>query len=173
MNKQENNNEISTPKMVTETFQNMSPEERLDSLRQSADQVVNHSYTKPYTEEQIAKKRTELAELCIQISDLERELAAQKAHYKALISPLEDDREDCVSDLRAGGEWVTEECFVYIHHNMGKAGLYNKDGILLKEMDITPEMSQATIFQALREDPDVQDQEEPEVPLLEAPKDTE
>ena len=163
------NKELTTPEMVKEIFQEMKPEERLEALRQSADQVVNHSYTKPYTEEQISEIRAKISDLCIKISDQERELAAIKAQYKSTITPLENDREGLVSDLRTGGEYVTEECFVYIHYNMGKAGLYNKDGILLNEMDITQEMSQATIFQALREEADEQEPEEPEVPLLEAP----
>lgn len=144
--------------MVREIFQDMSAEERLESLRNSADQVVNHSYTKPYTEEEISEIRKNIAEKCVEISDLERELAAIKADYKARITPMENDREQLIGELRCGGDFVTEECFVYVHYNIGKAGLYTKDGILLKEMDITKDMEQSTIFQALREDPDEQDQ---------------
>lgn len=140
-------------------------------MRNSADQVVNHSYTKPFSEEKISEIRQKISDLCIKISDLERELAAEKAHFKALLTPLETSREVAVSDLRSGGEYVTEECFIYIHYESGKAGLYTKDGILLNEMDITDEMNQSTIFQALREDPEEQHQPDPEIPLLEAPKD--
>ena len=89
--------------MVKEIFQDMSPEERLESLRNSADQVVNHSYTKPYTDEELSEIRKKVAEVCVQISDLERELAAIKADYKAKITPLENSREGLIGDLRCGG----------------------------------------------------------------------
>lgn len=153
------NNAIATPSgMVKDIFQDMSSEERLEALRNSADQVVNHSFTRPYTEEQIAEIRAKISELCIKISDKERELAAVKAEYKAILTPLETQREEAVSDLRSGGKFVTEECFIYVHYSSGKAGLYSKDGHLLNEMDITQEMSQATIFSALREDAEFQAQ---------------
>lgn len=166
--------EIQIPQeMAKAIYQDMTADERLAKLRESADQVVNHSYSKEYTEEKISEIRTKISDLCIKISDYERELAAVKAEYKSKMTPLENDRESLVSDLRAGGERVTEECYVYLNFNIGKAGLYTKDGVLLSEADITQEMSQSTIFQSLREDPDDQETEEPEVPLLEAPKDEE
>lgn len=153
--------EVAIPtEMVKEIFQNMSATERLENLRSSADQVVNHTYLKPYTDEQISEIRKNLAEKCMEVSDLERELAAIKADYKAKLTPLENAREGLIGDLRVGGDTVTEECFVYIHYNVGKAGLYSKDGTLLREMDITEEMSQTTIFQALRQEPEDQDQDD-------------
>lgn len=169
--KKQNNEGVAIPtEMAKAIYQNMTKEERIAALKETADQVVKHSYSRPYSEEKITERRAELSELCIKISDLERELAAQKAHYKALITPLENDKEEIISDLRSGGEWVTEDCYVFLNFNIGKAGLYNEDGILLNEAEITPEMSQSTIFQSLREDPEDQDQNEPEVPLLEAPE---
>lgn len=161
MEKNNNNNALAAPTgMVRDIFQDMTPEERLEALRNSADQVVNHSFTRPYTEEQISEIREKISDLCIEISDKERELAAIKAQYKSMLTPLETEREKAVSDLRSGGKYVTEECFIYVHYASGKAGLYTKDGHLLNEMDITQEMSQATIFSALREDADFQAQPE-------------
>lgn len=168
--------EISTlpTEMVKEIFQDMSAQERLDALRASADQVVNHSYTKPYTEEELADIRAHISDLCVKISDYERDLAPIKADYKSRMTPLENDRENLIGELRSGGVYVTEECFVYVFYNVGKAGLYTKDGILLREMDITKDMEQATIFQALREEPEEQqaNQEDDDKPkLLEDKKD--
>lgn len=106
----------------------------------------------------------------MQISDLERELASVKAQYKAEITPLEASREDLIGDLRSGGEFVDEDCYVFMDFNIGKAGLYNGAGILLNEKDITPEMSQSTIFQALRDNLLPDNQEGQETLMLEAPK---
>lgn len=137
-------------------YQDLTPEERLEKLRNTADQIVNHSWTRPYSEERIA-------EICVQIDDYERELACIKSQYKGLITPLENSRADLVADIRSGGEYVTEECFVFLNFNIGKAGLYTKEGELLNCKVITPEMSQSTIFSMLRdEEPEEQENVEPE-----------
>lgn len=144
-------------------YQDLSPEEREARLRETADTVIQYDYNRPYSDEELAEKRSRLAAICIRISDLEAELAAEKAHYKALIQPEEMDRESVVSDLRAGGRMVTEECYIIINRNIGKAGVYNADGVLLNEKDITPDMEQMTIYEQLREEPEEQaQQDEPE-----------
>lgn len=151
-------------------YQDLEAQERLAKIKETADQVVDHNYKRPYTEEEVAEIRKKIADLCVQISDLERELASVKAQYKAEITPLEASREDLIGDLRSGGEFVDEDCYVFMDFNIGKAGLYNGAGILLNEKDITPEMSQSTIFQALRDNLLPDDQEGQETLMLEAPK---
>ena len=141
-------------------YQDLSPEERKARLAETADSVIQYDYNRPYSEEELAEKRATLAAICIRISDLEAELAAEKAHYKALIQPEEMDRESVVSDLRAGGRMVTEDCYAFVNRNIGKAGIYNADGVLLNEKDITPDMEQMTIFERLREEPEEQEQDE-------------
>ena len=168
----EKNTQLTIPHEMAEAiYQDLTAEERTARLKETADQVVNHSFTRLYTEGQLAEIRANISELCVKISDYERELAAIKAQYKSLISPLENDRETLVGDLRTGGVFVTEECYVFLNFNIGKAGLYNSDGILLKTQDITPEMSQATIFSALRGGEPAEDQQQPEeeTPLLPSP----
>lgn len=172
----EKNTQLTIPHEMAEAiYQDLTAEERTARLKETADQVVNHSFTRLYTEGQLAEIRANISELCVKISDYERELAAIKAQYKSLISPLENDRETLVGDLRTGGVFVTEECYVFLNFNIGKAGLYNSDGILLKTQDITPEMSQATIFSALRGGEPAEDQQQPEeeTPLLPSPSEEE
>lgn len=149
-------------------YQDLEPEARKAKLAELCDKVMRMTYERPYTEEELDEKRTKLSEICIRISDLERELAVVKRQYKDLIAPREADREVIVDDLRRGGIDVTEDCYVFVDYNLRKAGLYNRDGILIREEDITADMEQATIFQQLREEPEYQDQNEGPA-LLEAP----
>lgn len=140
--------EAGMPKAI---YKDMTPEERLAKIKETADQVVDYNYKRPYSYEEVTEIRKKISDLCVQISDLERELASVKAQYKAEITPLEASREGLIGDLRSGGDYVDEDCYVFMDFNIGKAGLYNGEGILLSEKDITPEMSQSTIFQALRD----------------------
>ena len=163
------NTNIAAAEMPQAIYQDLAPEERLAKIKETADQVVDHNYKRPYTEEEVTEIRKKVSDLCVQISDLERELASVKAQYKAAITPLEANREDLIGDLRSGGDYVDEKCYVFMDFNIDKAGLYNGDGILLNQKDITPEMSQSTIFSALRDNLLPDDQYEEEKLLLEAP----
>lgn len=126
---EEINGQLAIPGSMPEAiYQDLPEKDRAAKLRETADQVVNHTYTRLYTEDQLSEIRENISELCIKISDYERELAAVKARYKALITPLENDREALVSDLRSGGVLTTEECYVYLYFNIGKAGLYTEGG---------------------------------------------
>ena len=146
--------------MAKTIYQDLTPEQRKARLEETADKVLNYDYMRPFSDEEVADKRKLLSDICIKISDLEAELAAQKAHYKALIQPEEIGRESVVNDLRTGGRMVNETCYAFINFNIGKAGLYNEDGVLLRQEDITADMEQQTIYQTLREQPDEQDPEE-------------
>lgn len=159
--------EAGMPKAI---YQDLTPEDRLAKIKETADQVVDHNYKRPYTEEEVTEIRRKIADLCVQISDLERELASVRAQYRTEITQLEASREDLIGDLSSGGDYVDEDCYVFMDFNIGKAGLYNGAGILLSEKDITPEMSQSTIFQALRDSLIPDDQEGHETLLLEAPE---
>lgn len=150
-------------------YQDLEPQERLAKIKETADQVVEHNYKRPYSEEEVTEIRKKISDLCVQISDLERELASVKAQYKSAITPLEQSREDLIGDLRSGGDYVDEDCYVFMDFSIGKAGLYNGEGVLLNEKDITPEMSQSTIFSALRDNL-LPDDQEGETLMLEAPE---
>jgi hypothetical protein len=170
MNENTNTQNVAAAGMPSAIYQDMTPEDRLAKIKETADQVVNHNYKRPYSEDEVTEIRRRISDLCVKISDLERELASVKAQYKAEITPLEASREDLIGDLRSGGDYVDEECYVFMNFEIGKAGLYNGDGILLNEKDITPEMSQSTIFQALRDNLLPDDQYNEEKLLLEAPE---
>ena len=146
--------------MAKNIYQDLDPEARKARMEETADKILDYEHMRPYTEDEVAERRKRLADICIKISDLEAELAAEKAHYKALIQPEEIGLESIVSDLRTGGRMVTETCYAFVNLNIGKAGLYDGDGNLLREENITPEMEQQTIFQLLREAPEEQEQEE-------------
>ena len=125
-------------------YQDLEPQERLAKIKETADQVVEHNYKRPYSEEEVTEIRKQISDLCVQISDL-------------------------IGDLRSGGDYVDEDCYVFMDFTIGKAGLYNGEGVLLNQKDITPEMSQSTIFSALRDNL-LPDDQSGETLMLEAPE---
>lgn len=81
-------------------------EQRGAILKDSCDQIVERSYTRKFGSEETNERRAELAEVAIQVSDLEEELASIRAEYKAKIKPLFERIAAIRNELKAGGEWV-------------------------------------------------------------------
>ena len=65
-------------------------EQREQILRDSCDQIVEKSYTRKFDQQEINERRASLANVSIQIADLEQELAEIIADYKGRINPLQE-----------------------------------------------------------------------------------
>ncbi len=81
-------------------------EERKRILRDSCDQIVERSYTRKFDQTQLDSKRAEIANVLIQINELDEELATIRADFKGRIKPLQERLGVIRDEIKAGGEWV-------------------------------------------------------------------
>lgn len=125
-------------------------EEREQVMRDSCDQIVEKSYTRRYTPAQVDEKRAALADVHIQLSEYQAELDGVKAEFRGKMKPLMEQAHQLVSNLKAGGEFVTTDCFKFVDQEEGKVGYYDPQGHLLEQRPINPDERQRTIFQATR-----------------------
>ena len=79
-------------------------EQREQILRDSCDKVVEKSYTRRFEQGTINERRAELANVMIQINDLENELSEIKAQFKGKIKPLIERLSKIRNELKVGGE---------------------------------------------------------------------
>lgn len=131
-------------------FPDMPVSEREQHLRDNADQIVERSYTRKFEQEEINKRRAELANVSIQIRELEDELANVRTNIKGQIKPLKEQFAKILDELKAGGEWVKRDCFKFIDFEEGRTGIYSPDGYKLEERKMTPDERQRTMFQQMR-----------------------
>lgn len=131
-------------------FPNDPVEAREQLLRDNCDQIVERSYTRSFTQNEVNDRRAELEQVSIQVSELEQQLAEIRADYKGRIKPLLERRSKILDELKARGEWVTGECYKFVDVEEGKAGFYAPEGNLLEERPITPEERQRNIIQTTR-----------------------
>nr|UWI25202.1 MAG: hypothetical protein [Bacteriophage sp.] len=131
-------------------------EERAQILRDSCDKIVEKCYTRKFDTKETSEKRAELANVSIQIADLEERLAEIRADYKGRIKPLIERLGKIRGELKAGGEWVSGECYQFLDAEEGKAALYDPSGYKIEERDLRPEERTRTIFQGIRENMTVQ-----------------
>ena len=125
-------------------------EQRGAIIKDSCDQIVERSYTRKFGSEETNERRAELAEVAIQVNDLEEELASIRAEYKAKIKPLCERIASIRNELKAGGEWVKGDCFLFIDREENRAGLYAPDGSLIEERPLTKEERQKSIMEVIR-----------------------
>ena len=125
-------------------------EQRGAIIKDSCDQIVERSYTRKFGSEETNERRAELAEVAIQVNDLEEELASIRAEYKAKLKPLCERIASIRNELKAGGEWVKGECYKFVDEDEGKVGIYSPEGYLLEQRPMTPEERQRNVFRALR-----------------------
>lgn len=129
---------------------NTPVEEREQILRDSCDQILERSYTKHFSQEKMDSKRAEIANVLIQINELEEELTQIRTDYKNRIKPLVERMGMIRDEIKAGGEWVKTDCYRFTDPDTGTTAIYSPEGYKLEERKMTPEERQRTMFQITR-----------------------
>ena len=131
-------------------FQDLPKEEREQVMRDNCDQILERSYTNKFDQDAINERRAEYANVGIQISELEKELAEIRADYKGRIKPLLERQSGILAEIKSGGEWVTTDVFLFKDMESGMAAIYTPDGHLLESRPLTHGENQPTIMTAIR-----------------------
>lgn len=125
-------------------------EEREEILRNSCDQILERTYTRRFEQNETNARRTELADVIIQIADIEQEFAEIKADFKGRTKPLHEKVAKLRDDLKVGGERIKGDCYKFVDEEIGMVGIYSPEGYLLESRPMTQEEKQRNIFRELR-----------------------
>ena len=126
-------------------------EQREQIMKDSCDQILERSYTRKFDQAEINEKRSELANVSIQMQELEQELAEHRATIKGKIKPLSERRGKILDELKSGGEWIKGDCYKFVDDEEGMVGIYSPEGYKLEERPMTQEERQCNVFRALRD----------------------
>lgn len=132
-----------------ETFlgQEIREDQRWQFLQDNADAIEEIGYTKRYTPEELSQKKEELANVSIQINDLEKEKKEIMAEYKERLKPLSLDKEILLDNIKKGSEFIpAAQCAKIIYHEEKMVGYYNKLGELVYSRPIMPNEMQKSMF---------------------------
>ena len=69
---------------------------------------------------------------------------------KGYMKPLQEQRKQMVSNIKAKAEYVTEICYRFTDQETKETGYYNKDGKLVESRPATADELQPTIFGVVR-----------------------
>ena len=120
--------------------------ERLRMLQENAAKTETTTYRKPLSEDDLAARREDLAENCINLDQLADELKESKAMFKARIDPLKNNNRVLLAEIKTKQTSVTGDLFHLANFDEGMMETYDQEGNLISERRLRPEEKQQNIF---------------------------
>ena len=111
-----------------------NPIQREQFIKDNADACENKGYMKAYTPEELQGHKEKLANVSIEISEIENEIKEIKKEYAERLKPLKEARENMVSNIKAKAEYVNEVCYRFTDRDAKMTEYYNRDGDQSRDM---------------------------------------
>lgn len=127
-----------------------NPIQREAFLKDNCDACEQKGYMKPYTPEELQGHKEKLANVSIEIAEIEAEKKQVEADFKGRLKPLKESKEIMVSNIKSKAEYVNEVCYRFTDQETKETGYYNKDGILVECRPATADELQPNIFSVVR-----------------------
>ena len=130
-------------------FQDYSPMERKQLLKDNADKIENLGYQKPLTEDQLVTLKEDLTETAIKIADIQFAKSEAVRSFNEDLKPLQKKQAETVEALKNRTEFKEEDCYKFVDQEAGEVGYYNDEGVLVYQRAILPNERQKTVFAAM------------------------
>jgi len=127
-------------------FQDVPEEKRAQMLSDNAESIEEIGYMKSFTEEEILLMKDDLAEVSIDINEIEIEKKDVAAEFKHRLEPLTDQKKDILTKIKNKAEFVKEECYKFIDYEDQMVTYYNKSGHVVESRRMRPDEKQLKIF---------------------------
>ena len=127
-----------------------NPIQREAFLKDNCDACEQKGYMKPYTPEELQGHKEKLANVSIEIAEIEAEKKQVEADFKRRLKPLKKSRAIMVSNIKSKAEYVNEVCYRFTDQETKETGYYNKEGILVECRPATADELQPNIFSMVR-----------------------
>jgi len=124
----------------------VSPDERINILRNNADKVEQTDYEKELTEDELIAKREEFVDNSIDVSKLEDELAEKKKEYKNKIEPIKLINRSLQKEIKTKKKWVKGQLFHMADHVNGMMETWDETGELVSSRRLRPDEKQARLY---------------------------
>lgn len=119
-------------------------------LKDNCDACEQKGYMKPYTPEELQGHKEKLANVSIEIAEIEAEKKQVEADFKGRLKPLKESRAIMVSNIKSKAEYVNEVCYRFTDQETKETGYYNREGILVECRPATADELQPNIFSMVR-----------------------
>lgn len=125
-------------------------EQRKQFLKDNCDKVEQAGYMKQFAPEEVLGMKERLAQVSIEINDIEEKKKAQNEVFKMQLKPIVEEKNELLTNIKHGAEFVNEICYLFIDQEEKVVGIYNAEGQLVSQRPASPAELQGTIFQIER-----------------------
>lgn len=112
-------------------FQELSPEQRIQALKDNALRSENTTVTRPYDATQLAEFKEKLGEASVKLNERDEEFQLVKDKYKGEVKPLVATIKECTQALTKKASTETEEVFLFDNQLEGTMEIYDLEGKFL------------------------------------------
>ena len=135
-------------KSIGKEFLNLAERERF--LKDNCDAVEQKGYMRPYSPEELQGHKEKLANISIEIAEVEGEMKIVAADFKGRLKPLKETRNKMVENINAKAEYVTENCFRFTDQETRITSYYNAEGDLVESRPATADELQPNLFTVIK-----------------------
>lgn len=115
-------------------------------MQENAAKVEVTTYQKYLSDEELAARREDLADNCINLNQQEEELNGVKADFKAKMDPLKQANKKLLTEIKTKQSTVDGTLYHMANHEDGMMELYDHEGVLISSRRLRPEEKQGTIW---------------------------
>lgn len=120
--------------MFSPSFENLPDSEIVQNLEACAYSILeDHGYTKVLTEEELAEKKSELAEKSIAIDSLETQKKEYVSEIKKQMDPLVADKNELLQTIKRKSEFIKGTVFEIDDQEAGKMYMFDSQGMCIGE----------------------------------------
>lgn len=135
--------------MERSLFKNKEPLARLQILQDNCVAIEKITYPHQFSEEEMEAKKTNLANLDIEMSELDAEKKVVQDRIKEKMKPIAKRRVELIKDIKRKYEDVTDECYKFLDRETRTACYYNGNGDLVRERPLEAKEMQKTVQEDL------------------------
>lgn len=125
--------------------QEYAPEQRVRFLKDNCDKIETIGYMKRFSTDEMSSRKDELAELSIEINEIEAERKFQAQIFKDRMKPLDERKAELLKEIKSKAEFKSEACYKFIDHAEKEVGYYNDEGDLVECRPARPDEAQITL----------------------------
>lgn len=125
-------------------------DQRKQFLKDNCDKVEQAGYMKQFSPEDVIELKERLAQVSIEINDIEEEKKSHNEVFKIKLKPIIEEKHELLTNIKHGSEFVNEICYLFIDQQEKMVGFYNSEGHLVSQRPASQSELQGTIFQISR-----------------------
>jgi len=136
--------------MEKQILKDVSPEERLETLKSNAVKSEQFSYARELEPAEVQELQSELSQQMITVDQEDQKLKIHKEAFKSVVKPVKQKIAMNLQKIRTGVEEITDDVFLMKDIEENKMGYYSKEGKLVFERNLKAEEMQYTITEHLK-----------------------